>query len=632
MDKIERKRFALDDFTIEDANELLEDNGYQDLKLTSKRKMILATLLYINGIDEKDSNGYFFVENLFLCKLIGISERALITSLNYFTEIGIITRISGKRGSASLYKFNEKTSVINFSNKSENFSHNFSNNFSNKSVDNQVVREMRKENFSNNFSDNLSKTSVINFSDNFKNFSTDIDKDIEEDKDLDIDKEKDIEKNNINKLYNIKLINYLNNINNNIIYIKEKNIKKEKEIEEIALKLEELNLKVDNFLNNKKDNFEIKMNMKENNKENATPTQEALELILAKLTNIEDRITSIEKELKSLKVQNCSVTSSNDSSNIITPIEENNAADAKEMPSEAIHINPMEIAKAVFSKKDEEIEEKESKIEKRSIPSFVSCEVKLKEKDIKKVTESPTKAFTSDITASNTSTGVIVPQEENKPLHGKRMTDEEWKQICEKNARKESSSTRDVYGSKVASGTTSEGWINGVKQFSSMKEIDDEIAVWKRKGLDIMQIATRFKVDKEKYTMTDKLFNPSKVSNQVEIKKEEIITPSEEKENVDKVAEILAKVNKNTETKVVEEVHKNTERDAYYAETNTPKFEYENDDFASTEAALDNIFSSDYDEEATEDEEIPMFKLKEEMARRKKQVVATPFLNYLDKI
>lgn len=388
--------------------------------------------------------------------------------------------------------------------------------------------------------------------------------------------------------------------------------------------MEELNNKIDNLNNNKKDNFEIKMNMKENNKENITPSQDVLEMILAKLTSIETRITSIEEEIKSLKGQNCSVTVDNTSSNIITPIEENNAADAKEIPSEAIHINPMEIAKAVFAKKDEEIEEKESKIEKRSIPTFVNCEVKMSSKDVKKDKEIPTKAFASDMTASNTSTGVIVPQEKNKPAERKRISDEEWKAICEKNARKESSSTRDIYGSKVASGTTSEGWVNGVKQFNSMEEIDKEVAVWKGKGLDIMQIATRFKVDKEKYTMTDKLFNPNKVSSQVEenSKKEVNITPSEEKEKVNKVAEVLTKVNKNTETEVVEEVHKNTERDAYYAKTDTSSYEYENDDMTSTENALDAIFSSDYDEEATEDEEIPMFKLKEEMARRKEEAAA----------
>ena len=201
MDK--RNRFALDSIDIEFANEVLEDNGYQGIKLTNKRKMILATLLYINGIDEKDSNGYFFVENDFLSNLIGMSKRALITSLQYLQSVGLIERISGKRGSASLYKL-QKTSPIT---SPINFTHNV--------VDNQEVRELRTENFTHN----LSKTSPINFTHNVENFTPDID--IEEDKDIDkeIEIKKEIDKNNINK------------INNNILYIKEKNNKKEKEIE-----------------------------------------------------------------------------------------------------------------------------------------------------------------------------------------------------------------------------------------------------------------------------------------------------------------------------------------------------------------------------------------------------------------
>ena len=601
-----RNRFALDAMDLEFANEILEDNGYSELKLTSKRKMILATLLYINGIDEKNEQGYFFVENSYLCQLIGISEPALIESLKYLNSVGIISRISGKRGSASLYRI-EKTLVKNFSNKSENLSNNFSKNFSNKSVDNQAVRELRYENLSNNFSNKL------------KNFSTDI----EEDKDLEIDKEielkKDINKNNI---YNIKIINILNKINNNIIYIKEKNIKKEKEIEEIALKLEALNMKLDKI--NNKDNFEIKM--KKENKENTTPTQEALELIISKLISIEERITSIEEEIKSLKGQNCAVTLSNGSSNIITPIEENNAAEAKEMTSEANYINPMEIAKAVFAREDKEIE-------KRSIPTFVDCDVKVANQVEKKDTESPTKAFRSDLTASNTSTGVIVPQAENKPLEAKEMndkpmSDEEWdkfvQEVDSKNQSKKNI-TRDVMGSYVASGTTQEGWIGGVKHFNSEQEIYDEIAELKRKGLDIMQISTRFATNWKEYTMTDKLYSPSKVEvknvEEKEVKKEENITPSVSNTEVNKVTEIVAKVNKDTEKTAVEEVNNYTEENVYYAETNTARFEYENDDFTSTEAALDNIFASDYDEEVT-----PTNKLQEELARRKSvQAVEVPF-------
>ena len=584
MDK--RNRFALDSMDLDFANEILEDEGYQNIKLTNKRKMILATLLYINGIDEKNEEGQFFVENLFLCKLIGITERTLIKSLKYLQSIGILSRISGKRGSASLYKIEEK----------------YSNNL---------------EKYSKKYSNNLEK------------YSTDID--IEEDKDLDIDKEieikKDIElnkdKNNINNIlinYILNLNNNINNINNNILYIKEKNIKKEKEIEDLNFKVEKLIQKVENNIkNNNKENFEINMK-KENLKENITPTQDVLEVILSKLISIEERITSIEEEIKSLKGQNCVLTASNDSSNIITPIEEDNAAEAKEMTSEANYINPMEIAKAVFAKKDEEIE-------KRSIPTFVDCDVKVEKKE----TEIPTKVFKSDLTVQNTSTGVIVPQGKNnateaKEMNDKPMSDEEWdkfvQEVDSKSFGKKKNITRDVYGSNVASGTTQEGWIDGVKKFNSMEEIDKEIAVWKGKGLDIMQIATRFKVNKETFEMTDKLYSPSKVSNQIDVKKEENITPSEVKTEVNKVTEVVAKVNKDTEKTAVEEVNNYTEENVYYAETNTATFERENDNWTSTEEALDNIFSSDFNT----DEDVPMSKLKEEMERRKQhQAVEVPF-------
>lgn len=580
-----RNRFALDDFTIEDANEVLEDNGYIDMNISDKRKMILGVLLYINGIDTKDNDGYFFVENEFICNLIGITKKTLLKALKQFISLGIISRISGKRGQASMYKIEEK------------YTHKYTHNV----VDNQVVRENRNDKYTHKYT---------------HKYTPDID--IEEDKDIDkeIEIKKDIDKNNINNIlinYILNLNNNINNINNNILYIKEKNNKKEKEIEELNFKLEALIQKVDNNfnLNNNKDNFEINMK-KENLKENITPSQDVLEVILTKLTSIETRITSIEEEIKSLKGQNCVLTDDNTSSNIITPIEEDNAAEAKEMTSEAIHINPMEIAKAVFEKDDE--------IEKRSIPTFVDCKVKLNDKVEKKDTEIPTKAFRSDLTASNTSSGTIVPQTENKPAEAKEMSDkpmsdEEWDKFVQEVDSKSSSKknvTRDVMGSYVASGTTQEGWIDGVKHFNSEQEIYDEIAELKRKGLDIMQISTRFATNWKEYTMTDKLYTPSKVSNQIDVKKEENITPSE----------VKTELNKDTEKTAVEEVNNYTEENVYYAKTNTATFEYENDDFTSTEDALDAIFSSDYDT----DEEVPMSKLKEEMERRKsEQAVEVPF-------
>ena len=116
----------------------------------------------------------------------------------------------------------------------------------------------------------------------------------------------------------------------------------------MSFKLEALIQKVDKF--NNKDNFEIIM---KNNKENIIPSQDVLEVILTKLTSIEERITAIEEDIKSLKGQNCAVTSSIDSSNIIIPIEEYNAADGKEMASDTIDCIPTEVINS-------EIEEKET--------------------------------------------------------------------------------------------------------------------------------------------------------------------------------------------------------------------------------------------------------------------------------
>lgn len=76
---------------------------------------------------------------------------------------------------------------------------------------------------------------------------------------------------------------------------------------------------------------------------------------------------------------------------------------------------------------EKKIEEKETKIEKRNIPTFVDCEVKNNNKLEKKDKEIPTKAFASDLTTSNDITGTIVPQQENKPAERKSISDEEWK-------------------------------------------------------------------------------------------------------------------------------------------------------------------------------------------------------------
>ena len=270
MKETETKRFGLNQSEINDefVNEILEDNGIE-INLTKKRKKLLAILLYINGIDKKNENGYFFVENSFLCEIVGIAEKNLINGLNYLKKIKLIDRISGKRGSASLYKVNV----------SNNISNNVSDNPKNVSNNPKNVSD-KLEKVSNNtekVSNNHEKVSN-NVSDKIEKVSTDIelDKDIEKDKEKDkeLDKEKYINKNIINNIY--KEILKMRSIYEN-------------ELSKIGESFSELSNKIQNLTN------EIE-NLKQELKEEKSKT-------ISNLYKIESLQKEIEKDTIPMKVE-----------------------------------------------------------------------------------------------------------------------------------------------------------------------------------------------------------------------------------------------------------------------------------------------------------------------------------------
>ena len=331
MKETETKRFGLNQSEINDefVNEILEDNGIE-INLTKKRKKLLAILLYINGIDKKNENGYFFVENSFLCEIVGIAEKNLINGLNYLKKIKLIDRISGKRGSASLYKVNVSNNISNnvsdnpknvsnnpknVSDKLEKVSNNHekvSNNVSDKlekvsdklekvsnnheKVSNNVSDKLEKvsnnhEKVSNNVSDKIEKVSdklekvsnnhekvSNNVSDKIEKVSTDIelDKDIEKDKEKDkeLDKEKYINKNIINNIY--KEILKMRSIYEN-------------ELSKIGESFSELSNKIQNLTN------EIE-NLKQELKEEKSKT-------ISNLYKIESLQKEIEKDTIPMKVE-----------------------------------------------------------------------------------------------------------------------------------------------------------------------------------------------------------------------------------------------------------------------------------------------------------------------------------------
>ena len=158
--KEKRDRFGLDKMDAELVNDILPV-GINFSKNQENQKNLLATLMYINGIDKKDENGFFYVDNKYLMKVLGITEKTLISNTNKLIEAGFIKRISGKKHHPSKY-----------------------------TVD-------------------YSKINTVDYSKTTKNYSQDKeqDKDIDKDKeqDKDIDKEKEIDK---DKRYN-NIINYI---------------------------------------------------------------------------------------------------------------------------------------------------------------------------------------------------------------------------------------------------------------------------------------------------------------------------------------------------------------------------------------------------------------------------------------
>ena len=263
MKETETKRFGLNQSEINDefVNEILEDNGIE-INLTKKRKKLLAILLYINGIDKKNENGYFFVENSFLCEIVGIAEKNLINGLNYLKKIKLIDRISGKRGSASLYKVNVSNNISN--NVSDN-PKNVSNNPKNVSDKLEKVSN-NHEKVSNNVSDKIEKVST----------DIELDKDIEKDKEKDkeLDKEKYINKNIINNIY--KEILKMRSIYEN-------------ELSKIGESFSELSNKIQNLTN------EIE-NLKQELKEEKSKT-------ISNLYKIESLQKEIEKDTIPMKVE-----------------------------------------------------------------------------------------------------------------------------------------------------------------------------------------------------------------------------------------------------------------------------------------------------------------------------------------
>ena len=362
MDK--RNRFGLDSITVEDVNELFEDNNVR-AHFTLKRAKVMAALIYIDGINKKDGQNRFFVENSYLCSVANIAEKNLIKALRAFEKNGYITREAGTiERKASKYiinypKLEEGDEITNYS--SEKVS----------SESKKVSSESKK--VSSNFDKKVSSESK-KVSSKLKKVSIDIDKDI--------DKEKDKEE-IFNIIYNIIKDNN-NNLINNI-----KNIIK-KEIENIKEK--ENNSSIN-------ENKEIKEvgTMRELN-EQVNALQEENAKLTSRLDNCARQFKVMLKTIKELQARVYYLENKQSSTN----------DDKAALSTSSINL-------------DENNEQGICDESNCSINQQPSTTVEEERKDCAEKKEDASEAISSPTTSDNDTTLTTIQQEEEKPTESKEM-------------------------------------------------------------------------------------------------------------------------------------------------------------------------------------------------------------------
>ena len=101
----------MEKFTNEELLEVLHPQLRETKELTTKQKVVLGQLIIYNGLDKKNSEGYFFRSNKDLTNDCDIQEKTLITAINKLVMLGFIDTVRGTRkdNRASLYRINQKT-------------------------------------------------------------------------------------------------------------------------------------------------------------------------------------------------------------------------------------------------------------------------------------------------------------------------------------------------------------------------------------------------------------------------------------------------------------------------------------------------------------------------------------------
>lgn len=89
--------------------ELLPSNIANSNNFSPKCKYLIATLLFLNGLDKVKNDGYFFRTNQTLANESDMTEKNLLINLRKLESLNFLNRKAGRRGEASEYRIDEQT-------------------------------------------------------------------------------------------------------------------------------------------------------------------------------------------------------------------------------------------------------------------------------------------------------------------------------------------------------------------------------------------------------------------------------------------------------------------------------------------------------------------------------------------
>ena len=164
---------VMEKYTNEELLEVLPVGLKETKEVTSKQKLVLGQLYIYNGLNKKDSEGFFYRSNKDLSADCGIEEKTVIAAIRKLTTLELIETKRGSRASgASMYRVNEDRLKEYCNTNTVNYSEDYS-----KQIVEMADRIKELENTVKRLVDRITVIETANY-------STDTDKELEKEKEI----------------------------------------------------------------------------------------------------------------------------------------------------------------------------------------------------------------------------------------------------------------------------------------------------------------------------------------------------------------------------------------------------------------------------------------------------------------